>query len=59
MKKIRMTVTLEVTDEYYEELSRMKHEINSGEMQRDFIKDSKGGVLKIKATFENLNERVR
>ena len=56
MKKIRLTMEMTVTDEFFEaELKDLKKDVLSGKYQREIIKDTKDkGVKKVKAVFEEL-----
>ena len=58
MKKVRLTVEMEVTEEYYQnEMVELKNEILTGEHQKGMIKDAKAlkkGLLKYSAKFEDV-----
>lgn len=55
MKKVKITMTMLVEDEFYfSDLLKMKKEILSGEYQRDFLKQSKKGIINIKTSFEDV-----
>ena len=59
MKKIRVTITIDVSDELYEkEILEMKNDILSGKMQRDMINDpTNKGITKCTATFEDITNK--
>jgi len=56
MKKIRLTMEMTVTDEFFEaELKDLKNDVLSGKYQREIMNDAKDkGVKKVKAVFEEL-----
>ena len=56
MKKFKVTMTMTVSDEYFEkEVMEMKNAIFSGKMQREIIDESKNkSITKCIATFEEL-----
>ena len=56
MKKFKVTMTMTVSDEYFEnEVMEMKNAIFSGKMQREIIDESKNGsITKCVATFEEI-----
>ena len=56
MKKFKVTMTMTVSDEYFEnEVMEMKNSIFSGKMQREIIEESKkGSITKCIATFEEI-----
>jgi hypothetical protein len=58
MKKVKLTMYMEVTDEYYHnELVSLKEEIENGTHQKEMIEDSKKfkkGLIKYKADFKDV-----
>mgnify|MGYP003634564418 FL=1 len=58
MKKVRLTVEMEVTEEYYQnEMVELQNEILTGEHQKDMMEDGralKKGLLKYSANFEDV-----
>jgi uncharacterized protein YihD (DUF1040 family) len=56
MKKIRLTIVMSVTDEFFAaELKDLKNDILSGKYQREMVDDAKDkGVKKVKVTYEEL-----
>ena len=59
MKKIRITITMDVSDELYEkEFLEMKNNILSGKIQRDMVGDPHNkGITKCTATFEDITNK--
>ena len=60
MKKFKVTMTMTVSDEYFEnEVMEMKNAIFSGKMQREIVDESKNGsITKCIATFEELKTEL-
>lgn len=58
MKTFRMTTTLVVTDDCYENnksIRDLKNEVLSGSLQREIINPEKG-IMDVKITFEQINK---
>tara|TARA_R110002050_G_scaffold90119_1_gene189790 strand:- start:568 stop:747 length:180 start_codon:yes stop_codon:yes gene_type:complete len=58
MRKVRLTVEMEVTEEYYQnEMVELQNEILTGEHQNDMMESGqslKKGLLNYKAKFEDI-----
>lgn len=56
MRKIRLTMEMTVTDEFFEaELKDLKNDVLSGKYQREMMDGDKyKGVKKVKAIYEEL-----
>lgn len=58
MRKVRLTVEMEVTEEYYhDEMVELQKEILTGKHQSDMMEDGralKKGLLKYEAKFEDV-----
>ena len=52
MKRVKITMILDVSDDHFDEMQEVKNDILSGKLQREMLRDEK--CLNCKATFEEL-----